>query len=384
MGSRQMTPRERILAAAKHMPVDKLPVMIWVEAHAAVKTATRVVRPKKLTDRAFFDTVDTLQTLIPKKEIRNTVPLLASLVTNEYLVELGSDIVNFTWATNTDSLKGFRLENGAPVITDVYGAERRIMGLYLELTGHPCKTPEDLDAYVMPELMWDKIFAGLTAFKKKHPDIAVSADCPGIQDVSQWFMGMENLYTWMALHPDKIKNFFEKMLDHSLKIIRSAMKAGADVVLIYDDYGAQNRLLISKKMWEKFSYPCIRRQCEEVHKHGGLVMLHSCGYVQPLLDRIVDAGVDMIQSFQQGAGNDLASAKKEFGDKICFVTGMDSQMIPAMTPAEVRESIISNARTGRIGGGFVLGTNHAIQVDTPVENLKALFDTIKIARELDA
>jgi len=32
------------------------------------------------------------------------------------------------------------------------------------------------------------------------------------------------------------------------------VKAGADVVLIYDDYGYTDRPLISMKMWKEFTY----------------------------------------------------------------------------------------------------------------------------------
>jgi uroporphyrinogen decarboxylase len=147
--------------------------------------------------------------------------------------------------------------------------------------------------------------------------------------------------------------------------------------MIGDDYGTQQSMMMSKAMWERFTFPCLKRQCGEVHRLGGLAMLHSCGYVAPLLDKIVEAGVDMLHPFQPLPGNDLAAAKAEFGNRLCFVTGIDVQKFPAMKPEEVRETMLAAARTAAPGGGFILCPTNFLQEDAPLENFMIMFDTIR-------
>lgn len=376
-----MTPRQRILAAARHKPVDGIPMMLWIEPHTLLKISQSVVRPRKTADRILLDGIAAVQDLAPTDELRNAAPFLSMLASPDYLAQLGTDMIEFPWSDPLSFVKDVRFDSGKLRVTDIYGAEHGMMGLYMEITKVPCATPEELDRYRFPRISNHLLRQSIRAFRRAHPGIAVDAAVPGVQDVSQWFMGLENLYLWMAMYPDIVNRFFNRMLEHTLGVIRGLLRAGADIITILDDYGAQGRLLISKKMWNEFSYPCLNRQCEEVHRHGGIVMLHSCGFVQPLLDRIVDAGVDMLQSFQPGAGNNLQQAKAEFGDRLCFVTGIDSQQLPGMSPAQVRDSVLENLRIGSEGGGFVLATNHALQVDTPAENLHALFDTLRSIRK---
>lgn len=374
---KKMTSRERVLAAARRQPVDRPPLMLWIEPHTLVKIAEEIEKPKQLPDRIFFEAITGLKNLLPDEDLGRIVPLLAFLNSTGFMMQLGGEIVEFPWHNPISFARKIRIENKRPIITDMYGAEHSIMGLYLEITKNPCSTPEELDRYKFPRIDNSMLRYSIGMFRRAHPGMAVSVDIPGVQDVSQWFMGMENLYLWMASNPDVIKRFFKKMLDHTLDLIRDAFKAGADMITILDDYGGQGRMLISKRMWEEFTFPCLRRQCELAHSLGGVVMLHSCGHVQPLLDKFVEAGVDILQSFQPAAGNDFEKAKREFGDRLSFATGIDSQTLAAMTPGEVRESVLGNYRIGSEGGGYILATNHALQVDTPVENLRALFDTLR-------
>ncbi|MFH1538136.1 MAG: uroporphyrinogen decarboxylase family protein [bacterium] len=374
---KKMTSRERVRAAAELRPVDRIPVMLWLEPHTLMKIANEVVRPRRMWERRFFRGLGRLQKTLPTEDLRNAVPLTAFLVQADFQRELGADIVDFAWGFLPLWLKGIRVEGRKFFLTDIYGVERGMGGLYLEATGYPCKTPEELERYRFPDLSHPIHYAHIRLYRMLHPDAAIVCWCPGVQDWSQQWMGMQNLYMWCAEHPEIIGDFFMRMAEHSLQIIRGALRAGADIILIGDDYGTQKNLFMSKPMWERLTYPCLKLQCEGIHRSGGLALLHSCGSIAPLLDRIVDAGVDMLHPFQPVGDNDLAAAKAEFGDRLCFVTGIDVQRLPTMAPGEVRESILENVRIAAPGSGFVLCPTNFVQEDTPAENLKAMFDTIK-------
>jgi uroporphyrinogen-III decarboxylase len=183
----------------------------------------------------------------------------------------------------------------------------------------------------------------------------------------------------MALYdaPDDIKAFQRRFADWMIGIARRSVKAGADIVFIYDDYGYTNRPLISMEMWKEFTYPHLCRQIEAVHDAGALAMLHSCGYQMPFLDYYVEAGLDILQTFQPKAGNDFKAAYEKYGGRLTFNTGIDIQLGEMMTPAEVRDSILDSYRIGGMNGRHILGMTHMLQYTMPDANIRAVLDTVR-------
>jgi uroporphyrinogen-III decarboxylase len=91
--------------------------------------------------------------------------------------------------------------------------------------------------------------------------------------------------------------------------------------------------------------------------------------------------LDALQTFQPKAGNDLALAYPQFGDKLTFVTGIDIQLGELMSPGQMKEDIIKNFQIGKTKNRFILGTTHELQFTMPDENMKAIFETVgKIQR----
>ncbi len=373
---KKMTSRERVLAAARKMPVDRTPLMLWLEPHTTLKIARGVRPPKKMHNRMIFDALSWLGENLPTEELRNAAPLLSAVLQADYLLELGADIVDFHWGFYPLWFRRAGFRDGRFFLVDTYGVERGMGGLYIEATKCPCATKEQLDAYRFPDMSHPIHYEHIRAYRKLHPDTAIAVWCPGVQDWSIGWHGMENLYLGTIDYPEVIERFFKRLAEHTLQIIRGALRAGADIIAIGDDYGTQQSMLMSKPSWERFTYPCLKMQCEEIHRLGGVSFLHSCGCISPLLDKIAEAGVDMLHPFQPLPGNDLDKAVAEFGDRFCFVTGIDVQKLPSMSPAELRESMLAISASAACGGGFMLCTTNYLQEDAPEENLRVMFDTI--------
>jgi uroporphyrinogen decarboxylase len=154
------------------------------------------------------------------------------------------------------------------------------------------------------------------------------------------------------------------------------VEAGADVILIYDDYGTTGAPLTSVKMWKEFTYPHLKKHIEAIHDAGGLVMLHSCGYQMPFLEHYVEAELDILQTFQPKAGNDFASAYEQLGDRLAFCTGVDVQQGESMTADELRDDIVRAYRIGGRNGRHILGYSHMLQYTMPTANLTTILDTV--------
>jgi uroporphyrinogen decarboxylase len=236
------------------------------------------------------------------------------------------------------------------------------------------KDASDLQDYQFPEF---NDYSPIENFRKKHPDACVVAETYGVQDISfTQLWEMSRFMLAMIDHPKIVKDYFQRFGDWSVEIARKSAAAGADVVMIYDDYGTTGQTQISPKMWREFTLPQLKRIIDAIHEAGALAMLHSCGYVMPLLGDFVAAELDILQSFQPKAGNDLAEAVAQYGDRLAFNTGIDIQRGETMTPEEFRADILQQYRTGTQKGRFILGTIHNLQYTMPEANTRVLFETV--------
>jgi len=71
---------------------------------------------------------------------------------------------------------------------------------------------------------------------------------------------------------------------------------------------------------------------------------------------------------------DPSRIKKNFGKQLCFHGGIDiQQTLVHGTPDDVRAEVRSRMET--LGPeGYILAPSHTLQVDTPPENLAAMYE----------
>lgn len=80
---------------------------------------------------------------------------------------------------------------------------------------------------------------------------------------------------------------------------------------------------------------------------------------------------------------DEKAVAEKYGGKITFLYGIDVQhLVPMGTPKEIREEVRSAKKLfGREDGGLILAAANGIMPDTPLENIKALYEEVFGDRE---
>lgn len=379
-----MTSIERVRAAARGLPCDRPPFFLWLNAHAGARLMSGL-RPSShrswnAAARWFWRRFRQDGGREPS-EFERLAPLVFDIHTfnwaNLYAVELGSDILMAAQATPWWYARFFRRE-GRLLMRDYFGVERALgNGIYPDMVGPVIRDRESLRSYRLPDLSHPKYYGVFRRARKLHPGTAIAAEIWGPQDFTATSMfGMERFMTMLVDYPEDMHAFLKRWTDWWVDVIPRCVDAGADTIAIYDDYGYDHRTLISMKMWKEFSWPYLRRYVDAAREAGALVMLHSCGYQKPLLPYYVEAGIDLLQSYQPKAGNDLTWALEEYGDRLGFITGIDIQRGEAMSPDELRAEILHNAALGR-GKRFILGTTHEIQHTMPLANVSAILSTVR-------
>lgn len=88
-----------------------------------------------------------------------------------------------------------------------------------------------------------------------------------------------------------------------LGIAAHYVKCGVEMVCMSDDLGTQRALLLSKDRIDAFLVPEYKRLFDFYKKNHVLVHFHSCGHIEPLLETLIDLGVDMLNPLQKTANN---------------------------------------------------------------------------------
>jgi uroporphyrinogen decarboxylase len=125
--------------------------------------------------------------------------------------------------------------------------------------------------------------------------------------------------------------------------------------------------------------PRTQRFIDEAKKHGLPVMMHTCGSSSWAFDELAEMGVDIIDTLQPEPANmDPAYLKQQFGHKLAFHGAISTTCALSFgTVDDVRDEAKRVLDIMMPGGGYALAPSHAIQSNSPVENVLALYETAR-------
>ncbi len=201
---------------------------------------------------------------------------------------------------------------------------------------------------------------------------------PGIRRLDEWYMAH-------LLHPEYVKEVYDFQIEVALENLELLRQAVGDrpqaIFMSGTDFGTQRSEFISKDMFREFYKPYFRKVNDWVHQNTAWkTFYHSCGSIANLLDDFVDMGADILNPVQCSAeGMDAGRLKERYGKNLVFWGGgADTQKtLPFGTPREVYDEVKERLALFGKDGGFVFNTVHNIQANTPVENMRAMFDAIR-------
>lgn len=205
-------------------------------------------------------------------------------------------------------------------------------------------------------------------------------------EVPQFLYRIDKYFTHMGLYPEACERLSEALCNFYLPCMErwlGAVGPYVDVMLFGDDLGGQNGPLMSPTMYRRYYKPWhtrLWRRAKELAPHVN-IHLHSCGGIEPLLDDLIEAGLESSNPVQiTCAGMDPACLKKAYGNRFTFWGGgCDTRSIlPHGTPDEVRQHVRELVSIWAPGGGFVFQQVHNILADVPPPNIIAMFEAVHL------
>ncbi len=275
-------------------------------------------------------------------------------------------------------------------ILDVWGRHFKIVehpyGVYEELARFPLNDAQsvtELRGYAWPEPDWwdftpvPKLLEQLDEKQEYHLRYRIGS----VFEVAWQLRGLEQFLMDLAIDPKIPTYIMERLTDVYVEKTRRFLSAAGDrldMVYYYDDVATQDSLLISKKMWEEFIKPHHARIINVAKSFDKKVMYHCDGALYPLLPDLIDLGIDVLNPVQTDAKDmDPERLKNEFGDRLCFHGGINVvETLPKGSPEDVQQEVKVRIKELGYNGGYVLASSHHIQANTPLDNVRAMYDPL--------
>ncbi len=375
---KEMTSRQRLLAAYAHKPVDRVPcsprVWVWMKEYYGDSGHKTLLR---MADEFDFD--PHVAVSVASHVTALTPSISFSLPSVEASVEAGQDrdlrVVRRIFKTPEGTLTD---------VTKVPPPGDRTYGMSPNpvRTEYMVKDKDDLKAlrYLIADkagVSHEPYFAAERLFGERGlVELNIMSQmCHRAGDA----MAMEDLM--VAYHDDR--SFFDELVGlfqrEMMDEVEHAIQAGVKHFFANWYYNSMS-VGWSPRIWKEVFAPQLQEMCDRVHAAGGTVNMYDDGKVMPVAQMIADAGVDVLQTLTPPpvGDTDLAELKRTIGDRVCLMGYVDLLYVikrgtPDLVEQTVKEAIAIAGPTG-----FILGTSDSLREGTPVENVRAYFDAARL------
>jgi len=371
---------ERFIAALKNKPVDRVPVVpkIWVDFSAKIAgvdlkdviqdklTALRVIA---ITGKRLgFDAVRQFHS--PSKKITEEDGVLYEL--NSSGIKKGKIDIKGNLSTHLFDSKDYRIDDPLTIAyANSWTPSESVMN-----------TIKDAEAIAVPDA---KVFDYLGWAKMQKvvidefgDDMCFIGDC-GSATMSFYitFRNINDAMMDLVTNPQLVHTVMSKGTEIAIAKGKYWLDNGLKVLRLNDSAG--NMSLISPKHWNEFIFPYIKTVCDELHnyKKETLIYCHICGNTLPVIDKLVETGLDCIGPLDPLGGFTVAQARQKAGDSICLMGGVNTLSLLNNTSEEVKQEAIRCIKDSGNNGGYVLSSGCVVPPASPVENLLALVEASK-------
>ena len=190
--------------------------------------------------------------------------------------------------------------------------------------------------------------------------------------------GFDQLMMDLHLNRALVERLLDKLLAFKIEQAKNYIRSGVDIICMDGDVAMQKNMMMSPKMWREIFKPRHLTLAQTVKKEGNVYLnFHSDGNMEPIIGDLIEIGFDIINPIQPES-MDPVTIKKRYGDKITLHGAIGMQhTLPFGTVDEVRAEAGERIETCGVGGGLIIAPSNTVQYDVPLENLLAVYDTVR-------
>ena len=338
--------------------------------------------PSKSVERVFA----ALQRKVPDR-----IPMFEFLIDGKVIKAIDKDLDYFSFVEKYD-LDAVRVGQQYPdykdrcemvddekkIIRDFWGIERQFTGeIHWFPISSPIRSEADFAKFVPPDPRAPGVLGRLPEivkrFKGKKAIIYALNDSFSIPGELR---GLEEFLMDFIENPDFARAVIDMAVDYSVTEVERAIDAGAEIIMLRDDYAYKSGPIMSPASFEEFVLPGLARIVKAIKDRGAYVVKHCDGNIWPILDMIVSTGVDAINPLEPVADMEISAVKKKYGDKVCLIGNIDcGDLLCLGSPDEVEAEVLRCIREAGKNGGYILSSSNSISSSVKPENFLRLLET---------
>ena len=347
-----MNSKQRVHAALRRQPVDRVPIFMWFHPETAQHLARLLEIPPA------------------------------------YLAEAMGNDVRMTWVNNNYAMEGVVHEHDGETHTDAWGITWVKEGPFNQIAHFPlaAASRDEVLAYRFPDDRLEELMQPMLPLAAQAADMFIGCDVsPCVFEMYWRLRGMEQGILDMAEDPDLAHTMLDRCADFALRLSQVACdRFPLDWLWTGDDVASQQSLMMSPQTWRAMIKPGMQRVFAEGKKRGLWVAYHCCGSLRPIIGDLVEIGLDVLNPVQAGCpGMDALELKREFGKSLSFMGGVDTQeLLPHGSADDVRRAtarLIEGMTSD--GGGYILAASHTIPPETPDDYIFAMYAEAGLSRQ---
>jgi uroporphyrinogen decarboxylase len=185
--------------------------------------------------------------------------------------------------------------------------------------------------------------------------------------------GLEAFLIDLVERPDWAHLLLDRLTDMACRNAETLSRAGVDVLFLDDDVGMPRTMMIGPATWRTFFKPRLARivRAARAIKPDLRVLFHSDGYFEPIIDDLIEIGVDGINPLQPDH-MDARRIRQRYGARLALWGTVGYQTtFSRCTPDQIQQEVKRRVDTlGR--AGLVLCPAYDIgEPDIPWSNIAA-------------
>jgi uroporphyrinogen decarboxylase len=239
-----------------------------------------------------------------------------------------------------------------------------------------CQTVADVEAYDWPNPDYLNFDDSLRELENAGDFYRASGFWTCFYHNVMDLFGMETYMLNMHANPAVVHAVTDHVCEFYYEANERFFQAAGEMVdgfFFGNDFGTQLDLICGPKEFDTFIMPWFRRFTDQGHRHGHQVILHSCGAIHRVIDRLIDAGVDCLHPLQARAENmDAATLARDFKGRVAFLGGIDTQeLLVHGTPDDIRDDV--RRVKDLLGPALIVSPSHeALLPNVSPENVAAM------------
>jgi uroporphyrinogen decarboxylase len=243
------------------------------------------------------------------------------------------------------------------------------------------ETLEEIQQYPYPDYTqadYATVARESDEFKARGLASIASMDCT-VWEYAWYLRSMEELMMDMASEDEKAIYLLDKITEQSCIRAAKFAEIGLDMLLLGDDVGMQSTLMMSLDFYREWLKPRLAKiiQSAKTIKPDIIIAYHTCGFVTPVINDLIEAGVEVLNPVQPEC-MDFAEVHAEFGDRLSFWGTIGTQTtMPYGTPDDVRAMVFRNLKIAGDKGGLLCTPTHMLEPEVPWENIEAYAATCR-------